>query len=140
MKLEYDELLSNFAFKSNLRRYSVGLCALGNIREAAESMLATLPRPSRAPPAHVIRAPIWTTWARYKTGVDAAKVLKFAEEIRENELPGSVMEIDDKWQEAYGELDFDKAKFPDPKVGPVTYCSPRHHIPVRSRIYLSPLN
>ena len=44
-------------------------------------------------------------------------MLKFAEEIRENELPGSVMEIDDKWQEAYGELDFDKSKFPDPKVG-----------------------
>ncbi len=26
------------------------------------------------------------------------------------------MEIDDRWQHAYGDLDFDRKKFPDPKA------------------------
>ena len=94
----------------------VGLCALSDVRQAARAALATLPRPSAPPPSDVIRAPIWTTWARYKHDVDQEKVLTFAREIVANQLPGSVMEIDDKWQEGYGELDFDLEKFPDPKA------------------------
>ena len=93
----------------------VGMCALSDVRAAAEAALGTLPRPSGPPPAEVIRAPIWTTWARYKQHVDQRKTLEFAREILENKLPGSVMEIDDKWQVGYGELDFDPVKFPDPK-------------------------
>ena len=76
----------------------VGLCALSDVREAARAALATLPRPSGPPPSDVIRAPIWTTWAKYKQQVDQTKVLTFAREIVANQLTGSVMEIDDKWQ------------------------------------------
>lgn len=93
----------------------VGLCALSDVREAARAALATLARPASPPPSDVIRAPIWTTWARYKQNVDQSKVLTFAREIVANGLPGSVMEIDDKWQAGYGELDFDLEKFPDPE-------------------------
>ena len=93
----------------------VALCALPDVRRATETCLATLPRPAAPPPPEVIRAPIWTTWARYKQNVDQRKTLTFAREILANELPASVMEIDDKWQAGYGELDFDLTKFPDPK-------------------------
>lgn len=93
----------------------VGLCALSDVRAAARTALATLARPTAPPPTDVIRAPIWTTWARYKQDVTQAKTLTFANEIVANRLPGSVMEIDDKWQAGYGELDFDLEKFPDPK-------------------------
>jgi hypothetical protein len=43
----------------------VGLCALSDVRAATRAALATLPRPSGPPPADVIRAPIWTTWAKW---------------------------------------------------------------------------
>jgi alpha-glucosidase (family GH31 glycosyl hydrolase) len=93
----------------------VALCALPDVRRATETCLATLPRPAAPPPPEVIRAPIWTTWARYKQNVDQKKTLTFAREILHHDLPASVMEIDDKWQAGYGELDFDMNKFPDPK-------------------------
>lgn len=75
-----------------------------------------LPRPSAPPPEEMIRAPIWTTWARYKAGVTQVHTENFAAEIAERGLPRSIMEIDDRWQAAYGELDFDRSKFPDPKA------------------------
>ena len=93
----------------------VGMLALDNVKHATEACLRTLKKPTGAPPSEVIRAPIWTTWARYKQNVDQRKTLTFAREILENKLPRSVMEIDDKWQSGYGELDFDPFKFPDPK-------------------------
>ena len=93
----------------------VALCALPDVREATRMCLSTLPRPAAPPPPEVIRAPIWTTWARYKQNVDQEKTLTFAREILRHALPASVMEIDDKWQAGYGELDFDFGKFPDPK-------------------------
>jgi len=40
--------------------------------------------------------------------------LKYAQEIVDRGLPRSVMEIDDRWQVAYGDLQFDTKKFPDP--------------------------
>jgi alpha-glucosidase (family GH31 glycosyl hydrolase) len=42
-------------------------------------------------------------------------VLQFADEIIQNAYPYGVMEIDDRWQVDYGDLDFDPARFPDPK-------------------------
>lgn len=47
--------------------------------------------------------------------VDQQKVLEFAREIVKRDLPRSVLEIDDRWQSAYGDVTFDPVKFPDPK-------------------------
>lgn len=66
------------------------------------------------PSPEVLRAPIWTTWARYKTAVNQTKVLQYAHQIADRDLQRSVMEIDDRWQVAYGDLSFDPRKFPDP--------------------------
>lgn len=75
--------------------------------------LRTLPPPRRVPSEDILRSPIWTTWARYHTKVDQDKVLQFAKEIVDRGLPKSVMEIDDRWQRKYGDLEFDRIKFPD---------------------------
>lgn len=92
----------------------VALCATANAAEACKMALQTLSPPKQMPSAEVLRAPIWTTWARYKSRVTQAKVLQYAKEITDRGLQRSVMEIDDRWQVAYGDLSFDLQKFPDP--------------------------
>lgn len=91
----------------------ITMCATDNAAEACKMALKTHTPPRQAPAREVLSAPIWTTWARYKTKVDQIKVLKYAREIADRGLPRSVMEIDDRWQTAYGELSFDERKFPD---------------------------
>jgi myogenesis-regulating glycosidase len=85
-----------------------------NAAEACRMALATMTPPKRTPDVSLFKHPIWTTWARYKTRVSQDKVLKYAQEIVDRGLPRSVMEIDDRWQVAYGDLQFDTKKFPDP--------------------------
>lgn len=70
--------------------------------------------PTMAPPAELFSRPTWTTWARYKMAVDQPTVLAFADEIVAHGYERAVLEIDDRWQTAYGDLRFDPLKFPDP--------------------------
>ena len=70
--------------------------------------------PQKTPPLDLMGAPIWTTWARYKDRIDQATVLQFAQEIIGNGYPYHVLEIDDRWQTHYGDLEFDPERFPDP--------------------------
>jgi alpha-glucosidase (family GH31 glycosyl hydrolase) len=100
----------------NMLSVRVTLCATENAAAACKMALKTHTPPRQAPAADVLRAPIWTTWARYKTKVNESKVLKYAREIADRGLPRSVMEIDDRWQTSYGELSFDEKKFPDPRA------------------------
>jgi len=93
---------------------SAVLCAAPDVRAAARMALAGLPRPPQPPLPALLRAPIWTTWARYKSGVTQRDVERFAAEIVARGLPRSVLEIDDRWQAAYGDTAFDSNKFPDP--------------------------
>lgn len=72
-------------------------------------------RPDRTPPLELMGAPIWTTWARYKDQIDQDTVLQFAHEIKDHGFPYHVLEIDDRWQIEYGDLEFDPRRFPDPK-------------------------
>lgn len=83
---------------------------------AARSLVSAFPvrGAAAAPPPRLLADPIWTTWARYKDGVTQADVLAFAAEIVSRGLPRSVMEIDDRWSVAYGDMAFDPVKFPDP--------------------------
>ena len=92
------------------------LSATENAAEACKMALKSMTPPMQAPAAEVLRAPIWTTWARYKTKVDQSKVLTYAREIADRGLPRSVMEIDDRWQTAYGDLCFDPKKFQNPRA------------------------
>ncbi len=86
-----------------------------DIRASHRQMLSYAGRPAAAPPRELLAKPIWTTWARYKMAITQAETLQFADDILAHHYPHSVMEIDDRWQAAYGDLEFDQAKFPDPR-------------------------
>jgi len=97
-------------------RITVALCAFPNVLDATLAALKTMPTPENIPALGFLHKPIWTTWAKYKHWVSQRKVLQFAEEIARSGVAYSVMEIDDRWQVRYGDLDFDARKFPDPKA------------------------
>lgn len=78
------------------------------------SLLAANPSGRSLPPMGMLRDPIWTTWAKYKDAVTQNDVIAFAEEIVKRDLPRSIMEVDDRWSVKYGDLEFDRSKFPDP--------------------------
>ena len=97
------------------RRRRVELCTSDDVRDAHQRLLSRLPRPlhPQPPSLTVLRAPIWSTWARYKMAVDQRKVLNYANEIAAHRFPRSHLEIDDKWSVKYGDLTFDPSKFGD---------------------------
>lgn len=79
-----------------------------------QTALHFLGHPTSAPPLDLFVQPTWTTWARYKTDITQAQVLQLADEIVSHAYPYGILEIDDRWQVAYGALTFDPVKFPDP--------------------------
>jgi alpha-glucosidase (family GH31 glycosyl hydrolase) len=87
-----------------------------DVREVIRRINREIGWPKTVPPAEYFRLPIYTTWVEYKTGVSQQKVLEFAHAIRDNKLPAGVIEIDDKWENGYGDMRFDASKFPDPKA------------------------
>ena len=72
-------------------------------------------KPTGIPSKEMFTAPIWSTWAQYKTKIDQDKVLEFAGNITKHGFESAQIEIDDDWTPHYGDFDFDKTKFPDPK-------------------------
>eukprot|EP00466_Bigelowiella_natans_P013186 jgi/Bigna1/72625/fgenesh1_pg.20_\ len=106
-----------FRTESSVLRLKI--CAAGDAGTAAEAALANINRlPPGEPQAgalHMIKGPIWSTWARFKMDITQEKVLGFAREIVSKGFPRSVMEIDDKWSQNYGDFLFDPHRFPNPK-------------------------
>ncbi len=84
------------------------------LREAQQQFVARVGHPTTVPDIHHLTLPIWTTWARYKTDISQARVLEYADDIRKAGFPLGTLEIDDRWQAAYGDLSFDAGLFPDP--------------------------
>lgn len=71
----------------------------------------------------MIKNPIWSTWAKFRTPVNQSLVLNYASDIKkywgevcsdQHQNCGQI-EIDDKWQIEYGDLEFDFDKFPNPQ-------------------------
>lgn len=87
-----------------------------NAVTAYENQARYFGHPAELPPEGLFTKPTWTTWARYKTAINQEVVLKFADEIIQNGYPYGVMEIDDRWQVHYGDLEFDPQRFPNPKT------------------------
>jgi alpha-glucosidase (family GH31 glycosyl hydrolase) len=87
-----------------------------NAVTAYENQIKHFGHPRELPPENLFAKPTWTTWARYKTAINQEIVLNFADEIVANGYPYHVMEIDDRWQVYYGDLEFDPERFPNPKV------------------------
>jgi alpha-glucosidase (family GH31 glycosyl hydrolase) len=87
-----------------------------NAVTACQNLVKHFGHPSEIPPESLFTKPTWTTWARYKTEINEEVILKFADEIIQNEYPYNMLEIDDRWQVHYGDLSFDPLSFPNPKV------------------------
>jgi alpha-glucosidase (family GH31 glycosyl hydrolase) len=88
---------------------------VGSIKETCRIFLARVGLPRRIPNRRILEEPIYSTWAHYKRDIDEEKVLEYARSIKKYNLPCSVVEIDDKWEEKYGDFTFDSKRFPDPK-------------------------
>ena len=67
------------------------------------------------PNLDMFRYPQYNTWIEFGRDVSQAKVKKYAEEIINNGYPSGVLMIDDCWSKDYGEWEFDRVKFPNPK-------------------------
>ncbi len=90
------------------------ICKYPNIKVAYQKAITdTIGKPTGAPDFRMTQFPIWSTWAQYKTNVDAQKVLQYADTINQHGLPNSQLEIDDEWEICYGSLKPDPQKFPD---------------------------
>jgi hypothetical protein len=85
-------------------------------RELLRTVNREIGWPKVSPPKEYMQLPVYTTWVESKTAVSQQSVIAFAKSIRENKLPAGVIEIDDKWENGYGDLRFDAKKFPDPKA------------------------
>lgn len=90
------------------------VAACAGAADAAVRLASWLGAPARRPPAELFARPIWTTWAEYKRDISQDVVLGYARRIVDEGFPRSVLEIDDMWQAAYGDLRFDPVRFPDP--------------------------
>jgi hypothetical protein len=113
----------DIAFDDNRTRLSlkVALAMRDDARSATRAALERLPKPAAAPNKSLMYYPIWTTWATSHADVTQESTVTVAKQIlnakSESGLPnGSIIEIDDRWQSRYGELNFDPVKFPDPKA------------------------
>lgn len=91
------------------------LLVAGDIRQIVRAFLDEVGYPKITPPDDYFKLPIYTTWVEHKVPTDQAKVLEFARAIKKHDLPCGVIEIDDKWEAKYGDMQFDATKFPDPK-------------------------
>lgn len=57
----------------------------------------------------------YNTWIEFTYNPTQEKTMKYAEEIIENGFEPGILIIDEGWHGRYGEWDFNKEKFPDPK-------------------------
>ncbi len=59
--------------------------------------------------------PQYNTWIEMEWNCTQSKVLRYAKEIVKNGFPSGVLMIDDRWNRAYGDWEFDRSKFPSPR-------------------------
>lgn len=101
----YEKTNGSFTFN-----YFVGVAT--NARQAhLVAVNRFLGKPTKVPDERMVRHPIWSTWALYKTEIDEKIVRNFSEEILKYKFNNSQLEIDDDWEVCYGALTFRTSKF-----------------------------
>ncbi|RLF19612.1 MAG: hypothetical protein DRZ82_05045 [Thermoprotei archaeon] len=99
----------------NVKDFTYHITIGKDLRDCRRRVLKKIGLPQRMPDRRILAKPIFSTWAYFKKDINQEKVLEFAKEIKEHEFPCSVIEIDDKWETAYGDHEFDFDRFPNPK-------------------------
>jgi alpha-glucosidase (family GH31 glycosyl hydrolase) len=96
-------------------RVQVSLLVGRTLRAVQQQFVALAGHPQTTPSTRHLALPIWTTWARFKEEINQSRCLEFVREIRAAGFPIGTLEIDDRWQTAYGDVEFDPSRFPDPR-------------------------
>ena len=86
-----------------------------DLPQAHRNLMSCLQWPPPAPEKRILGDSIFCTWTQYPRSITQQRVLEMARAIREREFPCSVITIDDRWESAFGELNFSR-DFPDPKI------------------------
>jgi alpha-glucosidase (family GH31 glycosyl hydrolase) len=86
-----------------------------HIAEAHATSMQILGTPNTVPPKDYFRNPIFNTWIELGLDVNQRDLLDYAQKIRASDLPSTILDIDDKWTTHYGNFEFDRQKFPNPK-------------------------
>lgn len=73
-----------------------------------------LGKPLDRPDSIMQKYPVFTTWNYFFKHINQSVVLDYARQIAEHNYTISQLEIDDLWEHKYGDLDFDRSKFPNP--------------------------
>jgi alpha-glucosidase (family GH31 glycosyl hydrolase) len=77
---------------------------------------AWFPPSGRMPDELLFLKPQYNTWIELMYNQNQRDILRYASGIRNHGLPAGVLMVDDNWQQNYGQWDFKKNKFPDPKA------------------------
>jgi myogenesis-regulating glycosidase len=85
-----------------------------NIVDAYYTMIQLVGLPAMVPPKEFFTKPIFNTWIEFFTDVNQNGVVEYARTMWGSGFPYSILMIDDGWASAYGDFEFDRAKFPDP--------------------------
>ncbi|MCG3179499.1 MAG: hypothetical protein BIFFINMI_01834 [Phycisphaerae bacterium] len=81
---------------------------------AHRKLLAHLGWPNPGSQSATLGDSIFCTWTQYPRCITQKRVLDMAERIRAHGWPCSTIVIDDRWESAFGELEFGRRDFPDP--------------------------
>jgi alpha-glucosidase len=74
------------------------------------------PASGKMPDDLLFLSPQYNTWIELMYDQNQSDIIKYANGIRDNGFPAGVLMIDDNWQQNYGQWDFKRDKFPDPKA------------------------
>ncbi|XP_050532348.1 myogenesis-regulating glycosidase-like [Daktulosphaira vitifoliae] len=100
-------------YRKTENRLKYRVCRYENAKIAHQKAINdVLGKPNSAPSSFLVKNPIWSTWAKYKTKIDSQKVLDYANQIVDNGYPKGQLEIDDDWETCYGSAEFNQNKFP----------------------------
>lgn len=66
-------------------------------------------------PKQVIAKPSWSTKVQNGENATTSKVSKLLNDIQDHNFGIGLLIIEEKWESCYGNLEFDKQKFPNPK-------------------------
>ena len=107
----------------------------GTLRDAVLYAVRTWAPPSGKTPAELFfSAPQYNTWVELNYQQNQASILKYAKDFLANGCPPGVLMIDDTWQMAYGEWEFDPRRFPDPKA----MCDELHALGFKVMLWICP--
>lgn len=98
------------------------------------AMRLHFPPAGRTPAKELFTQPQYNTWIELNYHQNQDDVLRYCKDIINNGFPVGVFMIDDQWAKYYGDLDFDRQKFPNPKA----MVDEMHRMGFKVMVWVSP--